>query len=343
MYHPVDPTAGLIIIADDLTGALDASAPFATATTAVSVATSSNALPAALDRGTPVVAVSTRSRDITPDQAAARIHQVLANLDTDRRLFKKIDSRLKGQLAAELAALPPGPLLVLPAIPVFGRVVRNGGICGFGVTEPIPIRPRLGLRGAGAIIPDTESDADIAEALASAPSDAVLIGARGLGVVLAQSWGGISAVPAPLSGRIAVAVGSTDPITLAQLAPLAAQGIPISPAPDGFYDGTVPAGDIVILQATPGTGGMTEAEVAATFARSFIPFSRDRDCLLLTGGATAEAVLDALGVGVLTIEGELLPGLPLSRAGPWRIVTKSGGFGEPDTLNRLFEHLQAMR
>lgn len=57
--------------------------------------------------------------------------------------------------------------------------------------------------------------------------------------------------------------------------------------------------------------------------------------LVLSGGVTAEAVLDAMDVEILTVEEEILPGLPLSAANGWRIVTKSGGFGAPSTLNDL--------
>ena len=47
---------------------------------------------------------------------------------------------------------------------------------------------------------------------------------------------------------------------------------------------------------------------------------------------TAGAVLEALGLNVLHLAGEALPGLPLVRAGGFAIVTKSGGFGAPDAL-----------
>jgi uncharacterized protein YgbK (DUF1537 family) len=48
----------------------------------------------------------------------------------------------------------------------------------------------------------------------------------------------------------------------------------------------------------------------------------------------------ALGARGLQVEGEVLPGLPASRfmGGGWdgvRVVSKSGGFGDPDLLRRL--------
>ena len=73
------------------------------------------------------------------------------------------------RLDAELAALPDRPLLVAPAIPAFGRVVRQGRVEGFGVATPIEIAPLLGARAADALIPDTETEAAMEAALAAAP------------------------------------------------------------------------------------------------------------------------------------------------------------------------------
>jgi uncharacterized protein YgbK (DUF1537 family) len=63
---------------------------------------------------------------------------------------------------------------------------------------------------------------------------------------------------------------------------------------------------------------------------------RHAGTLLACGGETADAVLGALGVGVLRLDGEILPGVPVSTmlvgGRPMQLVTKSGGFGGPDAL-----------
>jgi uncharacterized protein YgbK (DUF1537 family) len=46
-------------------------------------------------------------------------------------------------------------------------------------------------------------------------------------------------------------------------------------------------------------------------------------------------VLDELGITVLPLVGEALPGMPVCRVGDQFIVTKSGGFGAPDAFVRL--------
>ena len=63
--------------------------------------------------------------------------------------------------------------------------------------------------------------------------------------------------------------------------------------------------------------------------------------LVLSGGATAQVILERLGIDVLELVGEALPGLPLARANGLTFVTKSGGFGSEDTLERLLAPFQA--
>ncbi len=107
----------LAIIADDLTGALDAAAPFAMRGLKTVVALSPHGLPEALATGASVVGVSTDSREVDPDIARSRMGAVLEGLPETVGLFKKIDSRLKGNVAAELDMIGFERALVVPAIP----------------------------------------------------------------------------------------------------------------------------------------------------------------------------------------------------------------------------------
>ena len=63
------------------------------------------------------------------------------------------------------------------------------------------------------------------------------------------------------------------------------------------------------------------------------------DALLMSGGLTAAAVLEAAGVGDLRLEAEPLPGLTVSTAvlggRPVTVVTKPGGFGGEGALAEL--------
>lgn len=116
-----------IIIADDLSGAADCAIGFAVdgARTVVMLETSDADDIAQAE----VVAADVDSRRMAPRDAAAR------NLDAwhrsgapGRRLYKKIDSTLRGNWAAETAALQPlaGLAIVAPAFPATGRTTRDG-------------------------------------------------------------------------------------------------------------------------------------------------------------------------------------------------------------------------
>lgn len=66
------------------------------------------------------------------------------------------------------------------------------------------------------------------------------------------------------------------------------------------------------------------------------------DALVLTGGATAVGVARRLGAVGIRLDGEVEPGIPVGTLvgpNPYRVVTKAGGFGEPDTLVKVVETL----
>lgn len=120
----------LLIIADDLTGSNDAGAQFAKCgiRSIVLVEPHLSELP----RGYPVVVVNTESRHVTPREAARRVARV-TKLGVDAEVphfFKKTDSTLRGNIAAELKALLEftGERCIpfIPAFPEMGRTTRGG-------------------------------------------------------------------------------------------------------------------------------------------------------------------------------------------------------------------------
>lgn len=320
----------LLIIADDLTGALDGAAAFCSATTQVAVAIAPGSLEAALNSEADVVAVSTQSREVLPEEAFRRV-QAVVNCCQDRMIFKKIDSRLKGNIVAELNALPECPLLVAPALPTFGRYVESGCVVGFGVDSPINIKESLEHHADLAIIPDCNSDEQLDLALEQVPDNGILVGARGLAFALARKLEITPVEPSKLRGSIGIVIGSTDPITLAQVQQLSSELVSHIAAPAGIFEGSYPDKTVTLLQATSGLK-LTREEVGKNLAYSFRPIAEKCENIVLSGGATAEAVLTELGATVLILEGELLSGIPISHANGWRIVTKSGGFGDSSSL-----------
>jgi uncharacterized protein YgbK (DUF1537 family) len=332
----------LAIVADDLTGALDASAPFAVRGLSTVVALGVDDLELALASGADVIGVSTGSREITPDAARQAVADCMARLPTGLSVFKKIDSRLKGNIAAELDAIPYRRALVIPAIPAFGRWMRNGRLDGFGVAEPIGIAARLGRHAGAAVTPDIDEQDQIERALAEVVHD-LPVGARGLAEALARRLSPTfePSTPEPMAAPVLCVIGSTDPITTRQVQRLrGAMDVTYIAAPDGVAPAAPASLDgVTVLQATPGIGA-DPVTVAQRLGEAVIALQPPAGAtLVLSGGATAQVVMRALGIGILDLRGEALPGLPIARAGGFTIITKSGGFGQPDALLRLLGHL----
>ena len=133
-----------LIIADDLSGAADCAIGFAAhgARTVVTLDTSADDIAQADILATDIaaadiVATDVDSRRMAPEAAAAcnllawhssHAHGGENGRENGRRLYKKIDSTLRGNWAAETAALQPvaGLAIVAPAFPATGRTTRDG-------------------------------------------------------------------------------------------------------------------------------------------------------------------------------------------------------------------------
>jgi D-threonate/D-erythronate kinase len=123
--------ANVVLIADDLTGAADSSAPFASHGL-------STRLLLDIQQETPtttqVTALSTRSRELEPEPAKAAVDYACRWVDQhdlgSQLLFKKIDSTLRGHIADELSVFVDHfnveRILVSPAFPSQGRTTLHG-------------------------------------------------------------------------------------------------------------------------------------------------------------------------------------------------------------------------
>jgi len=121
----------LAIVADDLTGAADTSACFATAGLATVIRLSGATLPEA-----DVLAVSTASRDLDSAAAANAVRSALMGIsggqsdEEPRWIYKKIDSALRGnprdELLAAMEAIGTTRAVVAPAFPAERRTTVGG-------------------------------------------------------------------------------------------------------------------------------------------------------------------------------------------------------------------------
>jgi uncharacterized protein YgbK (DUF1537 family) len=129
-------TARWLILADDLTGAADCAIAFARRGI-VSVVGWGDLQESAAGRQAPVFSYDTNSRGLTAPEAVATHRAALGRfLDKDGILFKKIDSTLRGQPAAETVAAiealhaRSGAAfgILAPAFPATGRTTEQGRI-----------------------------------------------------------------------------------------------------------------------------------------------------------------------------------------------------------------------
>lgn len=130
----------MLVIADDLSGALDTGIKFrlrGLPTVVVGARGAAASLRRYLDA---VVVFNSDSRHLDP----ARAMQVMTSLariihrhDPHAAVYKKIDSTLRGNIGAELAALqhvwPQRHMVVAPALPAQGRTVQGGRLAIRGV------------------------------------------------------------------------------------------------------------------------------------------------------------------------------------------------------------------
>ncbi len=215
-----------LIVADDLTGAMDAAGPFA----ALGVETWVVAVPIRCDPASlltaRVVSVNTDSRRLPAAEAATRVREIVRHLGGGGFdiIVKKIDSTLRGNVVAETMALLDGSgrrqAVVAAAFPAQGRTVRGGVVHVDGkplaqtafakdVLSPPPLAPlqevftaaKSGLRVVAVAasdafntavdvwIADSEVDADltrIVKAFALRMHSVLMVGSAGLTTALAS-------------------------------------------------------------------------------------------------------------------------------------------------------------
>ena len=127
------------IVADDLTGALDAAAPFAGRGLETRILLDFEQAAAAVETNTRVLSLTSESRHLSPTAADERVWNATraALAGAPRILLKKIDSTLRGNIAAEimagLRATGLQHVLIAPAVPRHGRIMREGEVFMNGV------------------------------------------------------------------------------------------------------------------------------------------------------------------------------------------------------------------
>jgi uncharacterized protein YgbK (DUF1537 family) len=328
----------ILALADDMTGALEVGARFAASgiPTAVTTQWSEDA---------PAVVIDTETRHLPESEAACVVYELARKATAARLIYKKTDSTLRGNIAAELDAVarafPASPLIYAPAYPVMGRTVRNGHLYvdGVLVTETEFARDPLNPvheshvqtllarypHAAAIRVIDGETDADLDAAarlvtcLAAGPAAFAHAIAKVLDVAR------VAPPPFPCLSRCVVINGSLHQVSARQIANAQAAGWPTVgpdeiPRDAGWW----------LLSNGAGIRGIVE--------------NRTVDGLVVFGGDTAYAILDALGRPTVWPLGEIVPGVPVSRVHPdLHLITKAGGFGATDILDTIRQALARSR
>jgi uncharacterized protein YgbK (DUF1537 family) len=317
--------SSLRLLADDLTGALDAAARFVALAGPIGVSWDIAMAPRlpAMDSGT---------RELPAAAALARIERFAPMLEGGNPAFKKIDSLLRGHVASELAVCMRAfdHCVLAPAFPFQGRITRGGRqFAGGGEAwrdAGIDLNAALRRLGLAVTVRDAESDADLDRVVAEGrrlPGRVLWCGTGGLAGALA----GGRPVPRPVLRQPVLAlIGSDHSVTRAQVAAVPRRS----------------RERVVACRLAPGIDrGEARRRISEELATQLGGAGRP-GTLFVTGGETLRDLCDNLGVTHLEVDGELEPGVPASvmRGGAWdgqRLVSKSGAFGDSGFLAELLE------
>ena len=354
----------MIVIADDITGAAEiAGIAHAAGQQArlvcASPTTSRPAVsPVYCDSVAVTTVIATDTRSMSEPEAAAETRRIASALTSP--LFKKTDSALRGHVVAELTALMDVTgyqrAVYLPANPSKGRIIRKGIYyineipiheTAFNYDPEFPartssLRERFpDAEAKGIIMPDAESEDDIRRIIRQYDDGkTIFAGAADLFTLIPP----ISPI-SPISPICPITPISpiTTPTTLilcgsTQSKPLNL-GIPIAPMPREVYDGEqgadywfqsliTPATSLILtIPHTHRTGKEVAVHlrtVMAEMAQRLVSKHRP-DHLIIEGGATAWATLQALGWTDFRIVSQIAPGVVQMSATNGTLVTLKPG------------------
>lgn len=349
-------TAPLLrLLADDLTGALDTTAEMTALCGSVPVRWDAAPLQGS-------AAFSSGSREAPRDVAIQSVRALAPLLAGADIAYRKLDSLLRGHVAAELAACWATGYwrhcVLAPAFPAQGRIARDGRVLARladGAFAPIAMpdwaaenltlhhgQPERDLRD-GITWFDAESNEDLARiaALADTAKGPILwAGSGGLARALAGEarTGFDTNLQRPVLGLF----GSDQIVTARQLAACGNTWLRISDASEAprVARQLVTGAALVSISLPDGTPRPIAAQrIIGVFAGMLRSLPRP-GTLMIAGGETLRGICDVLGADGLVATGLVTPGVPRSmlHGGAWNgltVISKSGAFGQDAMLRDL--------
>lgn len=364
-------TPSVVVLADDLSGAAEVAGIFLQHTADVSLGLDF------IDTSTEVAVVDLDSRGMNPREVEGLLHSVVNPLPANTRIVAKIDSLLRGNVAATVGALAVNrPVIVAGGLPLLNRVIRRGVLLVDGVpladtdmwnaevtAPPTSLAELVGApvvavdhldRTSGVVVCDVESDDDldrIVTAVAARP-DIALVGTSALAAAVVRTLPNRAEGQdlAASGNRVLVVVGTASRGAIEQVEQLASDGVRvISVESRDLLDGcadtrllstALDAGSVALT-----VGGPVDPSVSRDITAALAQYVRDglgsrTVDLALTGGETARAVVAALGMSALRPLGHVHYGAVVSAgSGGRRIVTRPGSFGDRHSLSAIHSYL----
>lgn len=359
--------SSLRLLADDMTGALDSASAFVPVFGAMPV---SGAL-----SDNPTQVLDSATREVEAEKAAAHLRLLAPFLAPapGRLSFFKVDSLLRGNAGAELAAILErqtfDQVIIANAMPFQGRWTRGGRQVrlkdgaetptGEDLPRTLPChgvkarlaQPTEGVQ-PGVTLFDSETQADlnaIVRAGLAASGNTLWVGSGGLAGALARALARHAVSPPPFSGPVLGLIGSQHRMMLAQLRQVAARVEALAdhgPATAARVAQRLAQEPAVFLLCDLPAGitrNEAHARIEARFA-GLVEALAPPGLLFVSGGETLRSLMPPLEAQALEVVGEIEPGAPVSRllGGRWHgtlVLSKSGAFGSEDFLVRLLSLL----
>ncbi|HYP14415.1 MAG TPA: four-carbon acid sugar kinase family protein [Bryobacteraceae bacterium] len=346
----------ILVLADDMTGALEVGAVFANRGFQTVVCTVIPRAP-----WPEVLVVDTETRHCTSSQAFDRIVEIGQRFPDAHLIYKKTDSTLRGNIRPELEALlvlfPQWRVGYAPAYPEQGRTVRDGmlflngiPLCGTEFARdplnPVTTSSVGDLLGADlpCTIFDGASDLDVENAAKSILADSAMRFAAGPTALASE----LAHQLQPQSRRTTNVLSVQTCLVLNGSRTELAQS-QISYAVRSGCVNRNEVGPWVLVEPTV-SSGCSAGDAAVILAGTVVDVMIARstpDAVLIIGGDTAYAFVSMLDNPPLEPITEVIPGVAVSRISrshlerklPDReqdliLITKAGGFGEVDVVCR---------
>jgi uncharacterized protein YgbK (DUF1537 family) len=352
----------MIVIADDITGAAEIAGIAFACGKAVRLVCGCDAATYRTatqpTNETTVIATDTRSMSETEAVAETR-HIASSIIHHPSSIFKKTDSALRGHVVAELVALMQATgyerAVYLPANPSKGRIIRNGIYyinnvpiheTSFSYDPEFPAKTSVlkerfpDTEAHHIIMPDAESEEDIRNVIAEY-NDGKTIFAGAADLFSAMIGMECGRIKKSITHRTSAISHQTSTLILCGSTQSKALdlGIPVAPMPQEIYDGSDDIGLwdvsayskqhslILTIPYTHRTGKDVAVHLRTVMAEMTkrLVAQHCPEHLMIEGGATAWATLQALGWADFTITAQLAPGVVQMSAANGTLVTLKPG------------------